>query len=226
MKRKNQIADNEQLNKELENQRLQAMAFYQNLVPGTADSPLIQNFKEKCIEKETDQDVKAFRSDLLKKTPPILSFDNEEEKNEEKEFYLAQALAESDCNEFCCLGIQVPSEFYDDNYKASFGTGKLYEGSTSSIKNAIQSDLISEAMDSQNVARLKEGLSHFDSLTEQQAQLQTQAIQSTAENNTSGKVEFNDLKARHQHQRNELTSKQQNNEVPSEKSKDQDDYQL
>lgn len=55
------------------------LLYFQNLVPGTSDSPFIDRYKKECLD-DNDPDNER-RKSLLDEFPPILSFSAQQKKS-------------------------------------------------------------------------------------------------------------------------------------------------
>lgn len=151
------------LNK-LDNQEL---IFFQNLVPGTQNSPFIDRYKDAYLK---DEPLNSERQFFLNAFPPVLSFF----EKQKKDFYTQEA---QNCTQFCCGGMGVSYGIEGDvnfktldNYMFSSGSGTLYEGSASNIKSQIQSDIQQSGFGSKQQNDLISGLQQFNSAISERAQ--------------------------------------------------------
>ncbi|MCE0723757.1 MULTISPECIES: hypothetical protein [Legionella] len=144
--------------------QLGKMIFFQNLVPGLQESPLVNRFRSECLDKENDESLKKQREALLMEFPPILSFVSKKQK---EQFYEQEAM---NCKQFCCGGMTpISSSFVSDiiftpkdDYVFSPGNGQLYEGSQKAIGNTIKEDMNQEQFGSPSQKALMDGLAGFD----------------------------------------------------------------
>ncbi|WP_454780746.1 hypothetical protein [Legionella sp. WA2022007384] len=152
--------------------QLDKMIYFQNLVPGKQESPLINDFRSECLDTENNESIKKQREMLLMEFPPILSFRNEQQR---KKFYEDEAVK---CQQFCCGGLSpISAEFVHDiafipkdDYVFSAGNGQLYEGSTKTIEQTIKEDITQEQFGSPNQNTLMDGLTTFDKAVTQRVQ--------------------------------------------------------
>ncbi|QMT60294.1 hypothetical protein [Legionella sp. PC997] len=152
--------------------QLDKMIYFQNLVPGLQQSPLINDFKSECLDAEPNESIKKQREMLLMEFPPILSFRNEQQK---KKFYEDEAVK---CHQFCCGGLSpISANFVDDiaftpkdDYVFSAGNGQLYEGSTKTIDQTIKEDITQQQFGSPTQNTLMDGLIKFDKAVTQRIQ--------------------------------------------------------
>lgn len=152
--------------------QLGKMIFFQNLVPGLQESPLINHFRSECLDKENDESLKKQREALLMEFPPILSFVSKKQKDK---FYEQETTI---CNQFCCAGMTpISASFVNDiaftpkdEYVFSPGNGQLYEGSQKSIDNTIKEDMSQEQFGSSNQKALMDGLATFDKTVTERTQ--------------------------------------------------------
>ncbi len=143
------------------------LIYFQNLIPGTQDSPFIDRYKSNVLDNEPEGGINDVRRQLLLEFPPVLSFTESQKKG----FYEHEA---ENCENFCCGAMQVTT-FLDgkqfmqqkDSYMASTGSGKLYEGSADSIKNQMQNDIRQQSFSSNEQNQMMNGLQQFDSTVSQ-----------------------------------------------------------
>ncbi|MDR3503361.1 MAG: hypothetical protein P4L79_12360 [Legionella sp.] len=148
----------------LDNQQL---IFFQNLVPGTHNSPFIDRYKNAYLKDEAPN---SERKIFLNAFPPVLSFF----EKQKKEFYDQEA---QNCTQFCCggmgisYGIEGNVNFKTvDNYMFSPGSGTLYEGRANNIKSQIQSDIQQSGFGSKQQNDLISGLQQFNSVISERTQ--------------------------------------------------------
>ncbi|CAM3024031.1 Uncharacterised protein [Legionella steigerwaltii] len=155
--------------------QLSEMIFFQNLVPGKQQSPLIDHYRSEVLNKEEDGQMKQRREALLMEFPPVLSFRDEQQK---KEFYDEEAKCRK---QFCCGGLNPLSAAFiseigfspKDDYVFSPGNGQFYEGSQKTIGNTIKGDISREPFGSASQEELMEGLKTFDDTVAQRTQSST-----------------------------------------------------
>lgn len=180
--------ETEQQNKQQTDQKvLQDLVFFQNLIPGKQESPLIQQFRKMCIDTEENEQVKNYREGLLNNTPPTLTFRN---KQQEEDFYKKEA---KNCSEFCCGGVafQGDSLASEDNYKLSIGNGTLYEGSAKDITTQLQKDISSETFGSSKQEQGINGLKEFSKISSQREErgFTSQQSSQSIDNTTSSPLQ-------------------------------------
>lgn len=138
------------------------LLYFQNLIPGTSDSPFIDRFKKQVLD-DNDPDNER-RKSLLDEFPPILSFT----AKQKKKFYEDEA---QNCA-FCCGGVlrNNDTQKQTDNYMYSNGSGKLYEGSASQIKSQAQEDIRQEPFGSSAQSQKIAALNQFDAVVNQRGE--------------------------------------------------------
>lgn len=145
-----------------------SLIFFQNLVPGTQESPFIDRYKSACLNDESA--MTQMRKQLLNEFPPVLSFNHQQKKK----FYEEEA---RNCQQFCCGGMSLDSDLKGnsflepkDHYMLSIGNGTLYEGSQDQIKDEMQTDVRQEQFGSAKQDQLISSIKHFDDLVAQRDQ--------------------------------------------------------
>ncbi|WP_058535720.1 hypothetical protein [Legionella saoudiensis] len=148
----------------LDNQQL---IFFQNLVPGTQNSPFIDRYKDTYLK---DEPPNSERKLFLNAFPPVLSF----YEKQKKEFYDKEA---ENCTQFCCGAMGVSNSIDGsvsfknlDKYMFSSGSGTLYEGSANNIKSQIQNDIQQSGFGSKQQNDLIAGLQQFNSAISERTQ--------------------------------------------------------
>ncbi|WP_392537200.1 hypothetical protein [Legionella sp. 227] len=148
------------------------MIFFQNLVPGKQQSPLIDHYRSNVLDEERDEHIKQQRNALLMEFPPILSFRDEKQK---KKFYDDEA---KNCQQFCCGGMNPLSAAFirdiafvpKDDYVYSSGNGELYQGSQKEIGSAIKEGINQVPFGSSGQKQLMDSLKTFDATVTQRSQ--------------------------------------------------------
>ncbi|KTD68260.1 MULTISPECIES: hypothetical protein [Legionella] len=151
------------------------MIFFQNLVPGKQQSPLIDHYRSNVLNAEKDEHMKQQREALLMEYPPILSFHNDQQK---KEFYDEEAKCRK---QFCCGALNpLTAAFINDiafspkdDYVFSSGNGQFYTGSQKAIGNAIKGDISQAPFGSTSQQELMSDLKAFDDTVAQRGQSTT-----------------------------------------------------
>jgi hypothetical protein len=145
----------------------EGLIYFQNLVPGTKDSPFIDRYKSEVLDNDPVDDLNTERRQLLNEFPPVLSF----YENEKKKFYEKEA---GSCMSFCCGGVARISSLNgdvdmqkQDHYMVSTGSGTLYEGSAGDIKTQMQEDTHKQTFGSTEQAHILNGLKQFESIVTQ-----------------------------------------------------------
>lgn len=136
------------------------LIYFQNLIPGTQDSPFIDRYKQECL---TDTDGEHLeRKQLLNEFPPVLSFS----EKQKKAFYDKEAV---NCAQFCCGAMGLSQDISgntllqpQDHYMLSVGSGKLYEGRASDIKSEMQEDIHQAAFGSPEQQKSIDGFKQFE----------------------------------------------------------------
>lgn len=148
-------------------EEVEKLQFFQNLVPGTPNSPFIERYKEECLSEDNEENNE--RSQLLNHFPPVLSF----YEQQKKKFYEKEA---QNCQQYCCGGMAMnmsgdkPSWEPKDHYMLSTGSGKMYEGSSSSITKAVQDDIRKEPFGSPQQNKEISALQQFANIVDQRQQ--------------------------------------------------------
>ncbi|KTC79561.1 hypothetical protein [Legionella cherrii] len=148
------------------------MIFFQNLVPGKQQSPLIDHYRSNVLDEEKDENIKQQRNALLMEFPPILSFRDEQQK---KKFYDDEA---KKCQQFCCGGMNPLSAAFisdiafvpKDDYVYSSGNGELYQGSQKEIGSAIKEGISQIPFGSSGQEKLMDSLKTFNETVTQRSQ--------------------------------------------------------
>lgn len=148
------------------------LLYFQNLVPGTPDSPFIDRYKKECLD-DNDPDNER-RKSLLDEFPPILSFSPQQKKK----FYEDEA---RNCS-FCCGGVLTGGDTLKsmDNYMYSNGSGKLYEGSAANIKSQLQEEARQEEFGSTKQSQRIAEINQFDAVVNQRGKNNAHAMTSGA----------------------------------------------
>ena len=162
-------------NKKKENDRI----YFQNLVPGKQNSPLIDAFRQFLVEDERNE-AECYKSkQLLMSSPPVLSFSNDANK---KYFYESQA---KKCTEFCCGGVEISHDALGktsmnnkNHYLVSIGTGHVYEGPAKEIQKEIKNDLDKAAFGSEEQTKGIEGLKKFNAIVAEREPIKGSALDS------------------------------------------------
>lgn len=148
------------------------LLYFQNLVPGTSDSPFIDRYKKECLD-DNDPDNER-RKSLLDEYPPILSF----HPQQKKKFYEDEARM---CS-FCCGGVLTSDNGLKniDNYMYSNNSGKLYEGSAANIKSQLQEEARQEKFGSAEQNQRMTEINQFSAVVDQREKNSAPAMTNAA----------------------------------------------